>query len=547
MSSTRFAKNLKALNITILNLQPGMLNGLRPVTSLENFEASTQNFHPDGLFSIDIFGRIGSEARDSTFSYIDIKIPILHPFIVEMLQKVKGIYLGILMGRTFAKWNEETKDFEQSDEMHGDTGYAFFMEHFKHMNFEPQGTKIRDIRLKVIHEYQKIGIYDKILVLPAGMRDAEVDEFGQLTDNEINEKYRRILSIANTIPAGAKGPVYDRSRASLHIAFSDLFQLFSDMIGGRDKMIQKRVNYRRVHNGTRNVITAMDTSVRELGDPTNLTINHTQVGLFQAAKSILPVCCYHLRTGILGECFQGTAHGKARLINPDTLKSEIIDIGAKDIEAWSTTEGMEKFISDFAVKENRHKPVVIGGYYAALVYLDEGVYKVFYDIDDMPDSFDRKKVAPITVIELLYLSMGPKWGHYISQVTRFPVAGDGSTYPSSLYCMTTITTDKRSPLNESWEPEEDISLKVTEYPRVRGIDPDDIQYFDTMAPHTSRHSGLAADHDGDMMSCNTSYDETALKATKQQMLKRDFYVTPGGALRNSPIEFVAELTLSNMG
>ena len=549
---TRLPKDLKAFNITVLNLTPQTLLSMRPVTSLENLEGSTQNFHPDGLYSTEIFGRIGSEVRDKQFSYIDIKIPILHPFIVEMLTKLKGLYLGILLGRSFAKWNEETKDFEQSDELNGKTGYDFFMTYFPKIDFEPKGTKIRDFRKKLINDYRKVGIYTKVLVLPAGLRDAEVDEFGQIAENEINDHYRRILSIANTIPASASGPIYDRSRASLHLAFSGLFNLFADMTFGSDKIIQKRLNYRRIHNGTRNVIVAMDTSVKELGDPSNVNINSTFVGLFQSAKGLLPIVCYHLKNTILGECFKYTSHGKARLINPKTLKSEIIDITAKDVAAWNTTEGMEKFVDDFSVQENRARPVVINSYYVALVYLDAGVYKVFYDIDDLPDGFDKKKVSPITNIELLLLSLEHKWKDYIVSVTRFPITGDGSVYPSVPYIKTTVLSDKRKPLDDNWEVIDNPDTIISEYPRIRDengqlLESDMVQYFDTMAPHVSRHEGLGADHDGDMTSGNFSYDNTALNSTKNIMTKADFYVTSGGTLRNSPVDFIAELTIKNMG
>lgn len=489
----RLPKSLKALNISLMNLTAARLATLRPVTSLENFESSTQNFHPEGLFSTEIFGRVGSEQRDKQFAYIDIKIPIIHPFVVHMLTKVKGLYGGILLGRSFAKWNEQIKDFEQSDELNGKTGYDFFMQYFNKIDFEPKGTKIRDVRLKLINDYRKTGIYDKILVLPAGLRDAEVDEFGQVTENEINEHYRRILSIANTIPAGAEGPIYDRSRAALHIAFAKLFDEFAMMTGGKDKLIQGKLNYRRIHNGTRNVIVAMDTSVRKLGEPTNLNINHTHVSLFQAAKGCLPVVAYNLRTGILGEVFKYTSNGKARLVNPQTFKSEIIDISAKEVADWSTTEGMQKFIDDFSIQEIRHKPVVINGYYPALVYLDKGVYRVFYDIDDLPEGFSRDNVQPITRIELLYLSMAERWKDYVVSVTRFPVTGDGSVYPSVPYVKTTMLTDSRVPLDDNWEPIKDPNLILPEYPRLRGMEVADIQYVDTMAPHTSRHAGLGAD------------------------------------------------------
>ena len=71
------------------------------------------------------------------------------------------------------------------------------------------------------------------------------------------------------------------------------------MVFGKDKAIQKKLLYRRIHNGTRNVIIAMGTSVKRLGDKNNTNSNHTHVGLFQAAKGLLPVVCYNYQNQLV--------------------------------------------------------------------------------------------------------------------------------------------------------------------------------------------------------------------------------------------------------
>lgn len=484
-------KMQKAFNIELMLITQNRLRMLRQTTSTENFEGSTQNFHSDGLFSIETFGRIGSEERSKRFSFIDIKVDILHPFIYAMLSKVKGLYPSIILGRAFAKWDNLEKDFVQSDELNGETGYDFFMRYFHDIRFDIKGDTVRDQRLKVIEKYRRIGIYNKILVIPAGMRDADIDEFGQVTDNEINNYYRTMIGISNTVPNNPSGPIYDRTRASLQLTFNNLFAIYFDVVGGKDKLMQKRELYRRVHNGTRNVIVAMNSSVTELGDPNNVNLNHTHVGLFQTAKGLLPVTCYRLRNGILKECFATVSTGKAKLINPKTLRSEIIDIPAKEVANWTTTEGMERFISKFKNKEERYKYTTIHGYYAALVYLDTGVFKVFYDINDLPEKFNKENVKPITNGELLYLALGKDWRKYTVTITRFPVTGVGSTYPSLPYIKTTTLADRRYPLDDNWNVINYHTECLLEYPRLR--DKVKLSWSDTAAPHVSRHSGLGAD------------------------------------------------------
>ena len=89
-------------------------------------EGMTKNFHPDGLFSTDIFGKVGGEFRNRIFSYIDLKVPVIHPTLYKVIVRMKGLYEEILMGKSFAVFNPDTKDFEKSTILLGETGYDFF-------------------------------------------------------------------------------------------------------------------------------------------------------------------------------------------------------------------------------------------------------------------------------------------------------------------------------------------------------------------------------------------------------------------------------------
>ena len=71
-------------NIKILALTPDRLKAIRPVRALDIFEGSSENFHPDGLFSVEIFGRVGDERRNRRFSYVDIKVPVFHPVVYNI-------------------------------------------------------------------------------------------------------------------------------------------------------------------------------------------------------------------------------------------------------------------------------------------------------------------------------------------------------------------------------------------------------------------------------------------------------------------------------
>ncbi|WP_228493094.1 hypothetical protein, partial [Pseudomonas aeruginosa] len=64
----------------------------KPITSTDSFEGMTQNLNDDGLFSLDIFGKLGSKQRDNTEAYIDVKLPIFNPTYLKALIQIKSLY-----------------------------------------------------------------------------------------------------------------------------------------------------------------------------------------------------------------------------------------------------------------------------------------------------------------------------------------------------------------------------------------------------------------------------------------------------------------------
>jgi hypothetical protein len=286
MQSTEIPFNLEILNIT-----PDRVRNLRPVTSTDIMETTgqklgatdflntdsltwqgedklTSDLHPDGLFSIAIFGRIGDEQRDHQFSYVDLRTTVFHPLIYRTLGKLKGLYSEILTGRSYAVWSEVEKDFVASNEIDGLTGFNFFVKYWKSINFKSTGSSGREDRIKLVEKYKDIALVDKILILPAGLRDVRMGDNNRLEFDEINDTYRRIIGISRTITTGGAkvtSSALDYSRLQLQLAFNEIYQLIETMLSGKTGFIQKKWSSRRVFNSTRNVISAMDTSKPILG------------------------------------------------------------------------------------------------------------------------------------------------------------------------------------------------------------------------------------------------------------------------------------------
>jgi hypothetical protein len=474
-------------NIQIMRLTPERLQRLKPVKSLDILEGATKNFHEDGLFSVSIFGRFGDERRDHQFSYIDLKTQILHPLIYETFCKLTGLYRGIMNGKEYALWDAERKDFVASDMLNGETGFSFFMNHCFDVEFETSKSPTRKERIALIRKYADVAKTEKVLVLPAGLRDVEVGDDGRMRQHECNDLYRRLIAVSNLISrtTNPNDPAVNQSRASLQLTFLEIYDLFRNTIAGKGGFMQNKFASRRVFNGTQNVISAMDPSCAIMGSPNSVSVTDTVVGLFQMAKAIEPVTIGFLKRSILNGIFGGN---KGYLINPKTLTPEYVTLNAKTIDYWTSVEGLAKVIEAFREPSIRHKPILVSGHFLSLTYCGpDGTFKLFNDINDLPEDRNRKDVHPTTLAELLYISGYQHWNSYPEFVTRYPITGIGSIYPSKTYMKTTIEGEIRKELGPDWQPMGD-SYVAYEFPSR-----DKPEFVDSMSPHLSRLSMLGAD------------------------------------------------------
>jgi hypothetical protein len=528
-------------NVSILHLTPQKLVGLYPITSLSMFDGITNNFHPDGLFSTKIFGRLGDDVRMRRYAYIDIKAAVFHPVIYNLLTSLKRLYGGIMAGSEYAVWDAQKKDFVRSDMIDGETGMHFFMQHWEKIEFAETKSDKREQALKVISKYKAYATTSKILVLPAGLRDVEIGGDGRPKEDEINPMYRQLLSVANTlsdIAIRSNPELIDRARFKLQTTFIQIYESFERIMYGKNKMIQGKWASRRIVNGTGNVITAMAADIPHLGEEGAIGFNDTAIGLFQAIKAMLPITLYQLKHGWLKEVFPDYAQ-PANLVNKKTLRREQVVLKNIYYDRYQTNEGLEKVVNAFRDESIRDKPMEIDNYYVGLVYKgSDGTFKIFGDITELPPERSADHVYPLTFCELVYLSGYKVWNKYPATVTRYPVTGVGSIYPTMLYIKTTTVAERRKELGPNWEAQDETHVAL-EFP-IPG------PYMKSMSPHSSRLEKLGGDFDGDMMNCNVVYSDEAVKEVTDYFKKRRAYVGADGKFISSTGVATANLVLHNL-
>lgn len=533
------ARQLAPVYFKLMHLTPERLRVLKPVTVLDIYTNNTESFHPDGLFSIEIFGRVGSDDRDKRFSFIDLKTDIFHPLYYKELVRLKRLYGEIISGTTYAIFDDKEKDFIPANEITGKTGYSFFLENWKKVVFKDTGSQIRRERINFLTKYRDVSTTQYILVLPAGLRDLEIGSDGRTQEGEVNAFYRRLIGISNSIiTKGLRDQeLLNTARCAAQGAFNNIYAYFNRLISGKHGFIMGLWAARNIEHGTRSVITGVSASNAALGNPTNIGTNSTVVGIFQLMKAIQPVVIHALLTGYISQVFVENST-LAHLVDKKTFKRSNVQLDSLTIDKWLTSPGLAKQIDYFEDRSLRAKPIIIKDHYLGLVYKDDKYFKLFGDIDELPDGFNKANVKPITYIELFYLSYFDKWNTTPGFVTRYPITGTGSIYPSIAYLKTTETTYDLEELGEDWQP---TGRRAISYPNLTNP-----TYVDSIGTAQSRIGGLGADFDGDTASFNAVYTKDAVKEINDYLNSPAAYLSSKDGLVNSPTIDPVKRVIKNM-
>lgn len=467
------------LNIALLELTDKMLEGVGEVKVLHIFEGSSKNFHPDGLFSTQLFGMVGTEARNRRYAYIDLKIPILHPVIYKAICELKQLYEGIISGKEYAVWDKELMDFVKSTPIDGETGFHFFMSKMNDIKHERRNSPSRDFKIDLVEKYKNKCSLTKLLVMPAGLRDLGVDASGRPTEGEINTMYRQVLgksSLVTEVAFNIDPEGLNNLRFNIQNSVNAVYEYISTLIDGKKKFILGKFASRQVKDGTRNVITSLINNDEELFSPKLTKANQTRCGLYQYLKGAIRMNCFYIKNDFLSKVFIGQ-NSPAVLVNKKTLKREFVQIDPGYYDSYMTNEGLEKVITKFGIEELRHKPIEINGYYLGLIYKGpDNTFKVFQDIDELPNKEMRQYVSPITSTELFYLAVYKVADNIGNYASRYPISVYGSVYPGKNHLKTTVRSETRTELDDNWEkiPENiayEFPIRDTEFVNSMSIHP----------------------------------------------------------------------------
>lgn len=541
--------NRNIFNIDLLIPDDGKFKSmlLGEVESLAIFEPNSDVFNSKGLFSNQIFGQIGSDLRLERPGYVDTKLHFLHPLVYSTICNLGKKYEDIIEGNVRATFNKETNDFDIDPE--GETGFSFFLKYLDKIEYVKNESERRSYKVSLVNKYgRSSGLFNQFLILPAGLRDYTVDEKGVPSEDEINKDYRVLIGLANrlknvTITPDLE-PLFDPVRLRIQKVVCKIYKYLQSIIDGKSKFIQSKWASRGIENATSNVITAVKVNIPKLNadNDKHPGFNSTIVGLYQYLKALGNITPHQLLINFISESM-GESSTSVQLINPKTLQRELVEIKAKTRQDWTSIEGINNTVNKLAQDEIKNEFVKIDGYYLAFILEDEdkqtidvlfdpivelgerynldtklGVDNVLKSIEDYNKygGIRKPNLRPITYGELFFISVLECVPRFPGYVTRYPITGHGSIYPSWPYLKSTSVGLKRT-INLKYK-----TLETLEYPSI-GTD-----YNRSMSVHYSRLKALGGDHDGDVVSFILLYTDEAIKEVSDLMNSKEYYLSPIG-------------------
>lgn len=438
--------NNKLFNIELLTKFDPKSMLMRKVTNMNIFLPSSTAFDPNGLFSTEIFGNIGTQTRNTALSYIDLHIGILHPMLYEVITSMKKYYEDILAGKGYYTFDKAKGDFEIADSTTGSTGYEFFIQCLPYIKFEDTGSDQRLYKIKLIQKYiSPEHLIDKWLVIPAGLREYTVGENGKPSEDEINAMYRKILMSSNLLlnikitkdNIASVNAVRYKIQRTVNAVYDHIITL----LNGKHKFIQGKWAKRGVMHGTRNVIAPSFSGNTDLDSDDVLTTNHTGVGVHQYVKSISPIIKNKLHTMFINKILNPNSN-VAYLVDKETLQHKEVEIDIKKRDEWLSMSGLDSIIEKLGYDDLIKEPVSIGNYYMILIYDSGDMIKVINNKNDITSDMKPENIRPLTYGEMFYIVAHEFENKYPAFVTRYPVTGLGSIYPTWLKLRTTVRDRK---------------------------------------------------------------------------------------------------------
>jgi hypothetical protein len=514
---------MKAIKLELFFPKKKDVEYLGEVLTPNLFTNDKNTIDPNGLYSTQIFGAIGSVVRYSKFGYIDLHTEILHPYIYDLISSMGTMYNNILTGKLYVIF--KNGDFEISDVANGNTGYAFFLSVLKDIKFRHTDSNKRTKIIEVIEKYRKKGTLTSqyLLVLPAGLREFKMKGESQVVEDEINNYYREVLSLSKLTALINDNDSLDGLRVKLQLSIDKIYKYIYQILEGKKGFLQGEWASVAVEYRSRTVAVGTPTKIVKLHEYKKSFIDTLEIGLTQFIKAIDPLTKHELYQFVYNRI---NLEANKFLVYDKGFKW--IDVKPKTVERWTLQDEMDNILNSMV--DNAFKEVVV-----------KINNKIFIPVIDTGDTITiltenskvEGEIRGMRYGELFYFLIYKYIYKLPGFITRYPITEQGSLVPVLIDVNSTIINRNVKIVIDDIEKKE---YYLENYPILDG------SWINGMNIPDTRISGLGADFDGDQILLMVVMEEEAIKEVMDFINSPECYIGTTGEPVIELDDFIARIT-----
>lgn len=481
---------MNVVKIDILDIEKLIdVNNLQEVTSANLF-SSKMIFDPDGLLSNEIFG-ISKGDRRTTFAYIDLKRPFIHPHLYAKV--VKALFRNVMYIVSGQKRYVIQDGYFVEDNENGWTGLASLYDHWDEIKWN-KSKSTNTVNKELLTKLSKDQVFiTKILVCPPAYRDVTLAGTIDSSDyvNELNKLYSRLLrSIATLSEGGLFARRQYATQSKIQDTLVEIFDYFKGQISKKHGLIRQNLLGKSVDFGTRTVISAPNYNNENFED-NMISVEYTAVPISECCSTFYPFIESWVKNFFTREVINDPNKFMfyEYIDRPGGIKQvrEVTGI-MKEPELQFSDKKIKKMINDYCRNpDNRFQPINI----KIIKPLEKGeeeinAYLVLKGKMLLENNANKVLNRAMTVTDLLYLACVDVCEKRHVMVSRYPVGTDKGIFFSRVRVQSTAKHIH-------------LVLNGVDYPFYPDIDLNldhekvGVQFIDTLVMSNSHLDGMGAD------------------------------------------------------
>jgi DNA-directed RNA polymerase beta' subunit len=484
----------------------------------------------DGIFSYELFGIMDND-RKNIFGYIDLHGYYIHPLAYSVMKKRMGSLRDVFNGDKYAVIVNKKIKIVDKDFKGAETGLDFFYNNFEKIDWidaieeEEIDSLDKKTRLKFLQSLKKNEFFvSKWLVVPPFYR-AESSE-RQTTGDDINKMYKELISKTNSMKKGFGAQTYSifgtKTKLDIQEILVNIYEETTRPIRGKNSMFRDRLLGKRIDYTSGNVITSPDIASANKPKDMPVQFGYSSYPLVTLISLFHPFFLNKIQEFMMSVM--------------NVMKETVVDLKNIDLNQFNSKE-IEKLIALFIRSEaERFQPVLIK-------YTDKSGKErdSFFFITEHRTENDAKEnkngiIRKITLTDIFFLAADEICQDKHIYVTRYPITGFQSIFPTKIKVMSTVKTrEVYIRLNNgNLDSAQGVILKSTSYPFIRyEEDPKPAPkthygFIDVYIAGNIYLSAIGGDYDGDVLYMRGVYSKEANAETEKLIYSKTNMLSVNG-------------------